>query len=231
MGEERVVVIRPGHGDDRLGGGKSAPARALCGLLTLSRDRAPRHCTVGSVGPRPRSFPLSSIPEGLFPTARLQISKGRGYHYRQAVREVIRGHLEGSTTGVILSRATFQTAMSTRYAGEDFEFLLDLLASDGVDADPQPLGAIGSRKGDDEDDRAGSGIQRGPDGKLDLGQVKAFYENKNTRAGKGKGTTGVRTGRRGVEMTGDPGLSDHLRDHAGLYNRSFCLNLELLSAR
>jgi len=92
--------------------------------------------------------------------------------------------------------------MSTRNTDEEFEFLLNLLASDGVEPGPdlQPLGA-----------GAGPRIRRGSDGKLDLGQVKAFYEKKNLGVGKemGKGA-GVGT------VTDDPGLTDHSRNHSGL---------------
>ena len=96
--------------------------------------------------------------------------------------------------------------MSTQNDDEEFEFLLNLLASDGVD--PSPPGAGGSRKGH-EDDR-GFGIKRGADGKLDLGQVKAFYEKKNLGVGKGMGKgPGVGT------ATDDPGSTDHFRNHSG----------------
>jgi hypothetical protein len=53
--------------------------------------------------------------------------------------------------------------MGGKDAEEDFDFLVNLLASDGLG----------------EEDEGGIGIQRGTDGKLDFGQVKAFYERKN----------------------------------------------------
>ena len=87
---------------------------------------------------------------------------------------------------------------------EDFEFLVNLLASDGVDPDPlPPLRATGSHQVDLR-------IQRGPDGKLDLGQVKTFYEKKNN-VGVGAGT-GI-GGR-----DNNTGLADprHHRNHSGL---------------
>jgi len=78
---------------------------------------------------------------------------------------------------------------------EDFEFLLNLLASDGTEPDPS-LGATGSQKAHGTSDRTeGFRIQQGPDGKLDLGQVKTFYEIKNM--GKEKEKDPVRE---------DPGL-------------------------
>ena len=100
--------------------------------------------------------------------------------------------------------------MPTRNADEEFEFLLNFLASDGVDPDPEPPrgAAAGSRKGDDGD--RSLRVQRGSDGKLDLGQVKAFYESKNTRGGKG-----VRK-EMGRGVTGSPGFTDHSRNHSGL---------------
>ena len=113
--------------------------------------------------------------------------------------------------------------MSTRDADEEFEFLLNFLASDGVDPDPDPdpyrgAATASSRKGDDGDHSFR--IQKGSDGKLDLGQVKAFYESKNNmRAGKGVGK-GMS---RGVGVTDDPGLTDHSRNHSGLYIVFFTL--------
>jgi len=105
--------------------------------------------------------------------------------------------------------------MTLREGGdEDFEFLLNFLASDGVnpdpDPDPQRGTAAGSRKGG-EDDRS-LRIQTGSDGKLDLGQVKAFYEGKNVRAGKG-----VEKGIGRGSMTDGPGFTDHSRNHPGLF--------------
>ena len=76
--------------------------------------------------------------------------------------------------------------MSAPDADEDFEFLVNLLASDGVDPDPPPAGPHQA----DPDLK----IQSGSDGKLDLGRVKAYYENKHM---------GV-----GVRDDG-PGLTDH----------------------
>ena len=82
-------------------------------------------------------------------------------------------------------------------ADEEFEFLVNLLASDGIDPDP-PIGASGSRKVTAGDDR-GLKIRSGQDGKLDLGQVKAFYENKSVGLGIWGGAVG---------MTDGPGLAD-----------------------
>lgn len=105
--------------------------------------------------------------------------------------------------------------MTLREGGdEEFEFLLNFLASDGVNPDPDPDPsrgtAAGSRKGG-EDDRS-LGIQTGSDGKLDLGQVKAFYEGKNVREGKG-----VEKGMGRGRMTDGPGFTDHSRNHSGLF--------------
>ena len=105
--------------------------------------------------------------------------------------------------------------MPIQDADEDFEFLVNLLASDGVESEAPPrAGATGSREGKDDDGR-GVKIQRGSDGKLDLGQVKAFYENKKMGVGKGVGVG------RGVGMTGDPGMADQSRNHPGLHERCF----------
>ena len=95
---------------------------------------------------------------------------------------------------------------------EDFEFLVNLLASDGADPDPPqppPPQATGSHQVDH-----GIRIQRGPDGRLDLGQVKRFYEKKkknNVGVGAGTGIGAVR----GV----NPGLADprRSRNRSGLY--------------
>ena len=93
--------------------------------------------------------------------------------------------------------------MSTRDAEEEFEFLLNLLASDGAGPDPgQARGASG-----DKDDDRGVRVQRGSDGRLDLGQVKAFYESKNVRAGEGAG--------KGVGETRDPVPTDRPRNTPG----------------
>lgn len=112
--------------------------------------------------------------------------------------------------------------MPIRDANEEFEFLLNFLASDGVDPDPDPpRGAAASSQRGDDGDRSFR-IQRGSDGKLDLGQVRAFYEKKNKRAGKG---VGKEMGRGALGMAqGDPGLTDHSRIHSGL---SVFLNPEL----
>lgn len=88
--------------------------------------------------------------------------------------------------------------MPTRDTDEEFEFLLNLLASDGADHDP-PLGATGSQKADVD---RGPRIQRGSDGRVDLGQVKAFYERKNATMGP---------------LRDSPGLTDHSRNHSGLH--------------
>lgn len=62
--------------------------------------------------------------------------------------------------------------MAARDPEEEFEFLVNLLASDEVESDSAPAGSQTGTSGL-------AGIQRGPDGKLDLGQVKAFYERKS----------------------------------------------------
>lgn len=90
----------------------------------------------------------------------------------------------------------------TPEADEDFEFLVNLLASDGADPD-HPTRATGSQQ---------VGIQRGSDGKLDLGQVKAFYENKNMGVGVGVGA-GVRDS---PEL-----VPERLRDPLGTYKVRF----------
>ena len=88
---------------------------------------------------------------------------------------------------------------------EDFEFLVNLLASDGADSGLlPPLQATGSHQVDH-----GLRIQRGPDGRLDLGQVKTFYEKKNN--------VGVGTGRGIGGRVENPGLADprNHRNHSG----------------
>ena len=92
----------------------------------------------------------------------------------------------------------------TQDADEDFEFLVNLLASDGADHDTPPL-VTGSKRAD-----RGLRIQRGSDGRLDLGQVKAFYENKNM---------GVRTA---GEKDG-PGVMGRSRIPSGSYKVRFVL--------
>lgn len=90
------------------------------------------------------------------------------------------------------SRPLRRLGMSTRDAEEEFDFLLNLLASDGIGPDPgQPRGASGDGDGDDR----GVRVQRGSDGRLDLGQVKAFYESKNMRGGVGETREPVSTDR------------------------------------
>jgi len=85
--------------------------------------------------------------------------------------------------------------MPSRDTDEEFEFLLNLLASDGIDSEPPP-GATSSRR--DNVDR-GFKIQRGSDGKLDLDQVKGFYENKTMKMG----------------ARDSPVLTDHSRSRSG----------------
>lgn len=81
---------------------------------------------------------------------------------------------------------------------------MNLLASDGVESAPN----LGARavEGTPENESADTGIQiqRRSDGKLDLGQVKAYYERKNiglVRKEDGKGLD--------VVMTDRPGSTDH----------------------
>ena len=78
--------------------------------------------------------------------------------------------------------------MPTPDTDADFEFLVNLLASDGAEPDPSSSRAAGSQP--EVDHGLGFSIQRGSDGKLDLGQVKAFYENK--KMGVGMGVVGDR---------------------------------------
>jgi hypothetical protein len=96
--------------------------------------------------------------------------------------------------------------MSVPDADEDFEFLVNLLASDGVDPDPPPRTAGPGQVAPD------LRIQSGSDSKLDLGQVKAYYENKHM---------GV-----GVRDDG-PGLTDH---HQPPTNRSGSWSLFVMGA-
>jgi hypothetical protein len=91
--------------------------------------------------------------------------------------------------------------MSRPDADEDFEFLVNLLASDGAGGPDPPLRTAGSHQADRD-----LGIQSGSDGKLDLGQVKVFYENKNMGVGMGMGARG------------GPGLTDRFRNHSGLWS-------------
>ena len=94
----------------------------------------------------------------------------------------------------------------------DFEYLLNLLASDGLEAGSLlEMDATGSRR--DYATESGFRIQRGSNGKLDLGQVRAFYEQKNRGVGKG------------VEVTTAPWSTDHSRNLSGSYTH---LTIELL---
>lgn len=95
-----------------------------------------------------------------------------------------------------------------RATDDEFEFLVNLLASDGAELDPRTPGAdvTGSRGGD------GFGIQRGLDGKLDLGQVRAYYERRNTGEGKEKGKgVGV-----GSDADGPGPPTNYFRNRSGL---------------
>lgn len=100
--------------------------------------------------------------------------------------------------------------MATPDGDEDFEFLVNLLASDGADPDrrdPPPLRTTGSHQTINH----GLRFQRGPGGKLDLGQVRTFYESKNTAsmgAGVGVGTSGTRE---------NPVSTDQPRNSSGSY--------------
>ena len=98
--------------------------------------------------------------------------------------------------------------MPDREAEEEFEYLLDLLASDGVEPNPPFEGdATGSRRGTGAD--GGFGIHRGTNGRLDLGQVKAYYERKNKGLGKGVPGVSLRNGPRLTDHSGSrPGLCD-----------------------
>ena len=90
---------------------------------------------------------------------------------------------------------------------EDFEFLVNLLASDGVDPDTPPTRLQPTAVSSHVD--SGLRIQSGPDGRLDLGQVRTFYEKKkNVGVGAGTGIGAVR---------GNPGLTDlrHPRNRSG----------------
>lgn len=107
--------------------------------------------------------------------------------------------IDWATSAQSSSRPLRRLGMSTRDAEEEFEFLLNLLASDGVGPDPgQPRGAPGDEP--DDDDR-GVRVQRGTDGRLDLGQVRAFYESKNMRGG--------------LEETRGPVSTDRPRNNTG----------------
>lgn len=76
--------------------------------------------------------------------------------------------------------------MPGRDADEEFEFLVNLLASDGVEADSAATTSGGPSKARWENGPGGriGFIQRGSDGKFDFGQVRAFYERKKD-TGKG----------------------------------------------
>ena len=160
-----------------------------------------------SESPDPGSLSLSIIFGVSFPTARLP-----ALAILQAVLDgIISSQRDRPRTPRYVARTSSSLSlrgpMALRDGADDeFEFLLNFLASDGVNPDPNPGPprgtAAGSRKGG-EDDRS-LRIQMGSDGKLDLGQVKAFYEGKNVRAGKGP-------------MTDGPGFTDHSRNHPGLF--------------
>lgn len=98
--------------------------------------------------------------------------------------------------------------MPARDAEEEFEFLVNLLASDGAEPDP-PVGC--------QEGGAGSGVRIGSDGKLDLGQVKAFYERKNAGHGKEK--------EKEKGFAEGPGLANYSRNRSGLWDRIplFCI--------
>jgi hypothetical protein len=100
--------------------------------------------------------------------------------------------------------------MTTRDAeGDgDFEYLVNLLASDGVEAgSPLEADATGSRRGNGTESEFR--IQRGSNGKLDLGQVRAFYEKKNRGLGKEKEKE------KGVRVTATPWSTDHSQNLSG----------------
>jgi hypothetical protein len=102
--------------------------------------------------------------------------------------------------------------MTEKATDEEFEFLVNLLASDGTEPDPSiGAGPAGSRLGNVAVD--GPKIERRSDGKLDLGQVKEFYERKNIGGEKEKGQ-GVHMG---VSDVDDPGSTDHSQDRPGSY--------------
>lgn len=103
--------------------------------------------------------------------------------------------------------------MTAKGTDEEFEFLVNLLASDGTEPDPPPgagpaMSRLGSGAVDD-----GPKIEKRSDGKLDLGQVKEFYERKNIGGGKEKGQ-GVHMG---VSDVDDPGSTDRSRNRSGSY--------------
>jgi hypothetical protein len=75
--------------------------------------------------------------------------------------------------------------------------LLDLLASDGAEPDTPGDDGSGSLEVNDADGTT----QRGLNGKLDVGQVRAYYERKKKGEGKEKGV--------GVGLRGGPAFPDH----------------------
>lgn len=108
-----------------------------------------------------------------------------------------------------LPRNWSTTLMPPRDPDEEFEFLVNLLASDGVEPDPSPAAdATGLQEDKNVDD--GLRIQRGSDGRLDLGQVRAFYEKKHTGKERRKGV-----GRVGL-TNNPPGTTDRSRNCSGV---------------
>lgn len=98
--------------------------------------------------------------------------------------------------------------MPPRDPDEEFEFLVNLLASDGVDPGPSPAAdATGLQEEKNADGELR--IQRGSDGRLDLDQVRAFYERKNMGKEKGKGV-----GRVGLTDS-SPRITDRSRNRSG----------------
>lgn len=75
-----------------------------------------------------------------------------------------------------------------RDAKEEFELLVDLLASDVRILEPYPVpGGVDAGVGSLEGSGPGIGVQRGSDGKLDLGRLEAFYERRDKGGGREKG--------------------------------------------